>query len=132
MTDGDVFGYRELGKERWLLIDADNPELSRGVWRKLGQPRAAHGDLAVVRPHCACENLDERGLPRSVLADYRVDLSRVHLERSVPQRLHACVILAQGAGTEQQLTVDHVSGGTRQPDRHPRSRSGRWFGQSPR
>ena len=63
---------------------------------------AGHGQSSRVGGHGARHHLDERRLPRAVLADEGVDLSLVEIERHTRQRAHAGVRLGDEARREER------------------------------
>ena len=85
----DVLGHREMGRQLQLLVDHADAEVAAGA-------RVGHLDLlaldldgAGVLLVDAGEDLHQRRLAGTVLADQRVDLSGAQLEPGVLQRLHA-------------------------------------------
>ncbi len=88
-ADEDVLGDRQVGEQRWLLVDDRDPALG-------GVARAVEEDvLAVDRQRSAvglmdaAEDLDQRRLPGAVLADERMGLAGVELQGHVLQGVHA-------------------------------------------
>src|SRR5262249_59758696 len=72
-------------------------------WGGVGYPEtgAADGHSAAVVCDLAGEDADERGLPRSVLADERVDLSGKHVEVDAVESAHAGELHRDAAGLDE-------------------------------
>ncbi len=80
-ADRDVLGDGQVGKQRRLLVDRRDPE-GFGQDRVVGLDQFP-GDFKrpLVWLVGAGDDLDERRLPRAILADQGVDLARVQVER---------------------------------------------------
>ena len=95
-ADEDVLGDREVGEQRRLLVD-DRDAGGAGV-RGAGEHELRGRRPSISAPRVglmdAAEDLDERRLAGAVLADERVDLAAVQLERHALQRVHGAERLA--------------------------------------
>ena len=85
MGDGDVVGDREVRQQRQFLEDAGDAGVVR---RRRGGERyrlSIEDDAARIGLHDAGENLDQRRLAGTVLAEKRMDFAAVALETEHPQ-----------------------------------------------
>ncbi len=84
----DVVLHAELGDEAELLVDERDP-VRLGVLRvPQGELLPLEADHALVGPDEPHEGLDERALPRAVVAADCVHLARAHVQRETPHRAH--------------------------------------------
>src|SRR5262249_34483836 len=86
---GDVLGYRQVGKQRRVLIYSRDAQ-------QFGAQRGVDGNWAVIYfpgpgggLECACDDLDQSRLAGAVLADEPMNLSSSKLKARAPQRVHA-------------------------------------------
>src|SRR5581483_6370579 len=90
----DVRGDVERRRNRKILVDGLDSHVSRIARRAKGRALAVQPDLAGIRLQRTRERLDQRRLPRPVVADDRGDLARKELEirtaerGDVPEPLH--------------------------------------------
>src|SRR5581483_2677419 len=92
-----VLEHGELGDEARLLVDRPDAELPRLLRGQVGEALALHDELACVRGLGAGHDLDERRLPRAVLAHEGVDLRGEDLEGDVVERGDPAEVLADPA-----------------------------------
>ena len=79
---------REVGEERRLLVDDRDPGVARVGGPAERRPRAPSIEQpAAVGRVDAAEDLDERRLAGAVLADERVGLAGVEIDRDVVERV---------------------------------------------
>ena len=105
----DVLGHREVRRQRQLLVDQpDAQPVGLGRVADLDRP-AVHLDRAGVGPHDAAQHLDQRRLPRAVLAQQGVDLAGPQVEIDPGQRHHAAVTAwsRRGATTAGRTSAGH-------------------------
>jgi hypothetical protein len=87
-ADEHVLRHGQVGKQGRLLVDDRDPgreRRRRAVQRDLDAIRQQRPRVRLVHPR---EDLHQRGLARTVLADQGVRLARVQLDRPVDQGLH--------------------------------------------
>ena len=96
-----VLGHGEVREERGLLVDGGDAEPVRGRRVHARHLAAGHAERARVGTLGAGDDADQRGLPRPVLADQRVDLARPEIERHAFEGLHPRVGLGDVRGLEQ-------------------------------
>ena len=77
----DVLGDGEVGKERGLLVDGRDPQGSRDGGRHAGHGLTRHHERPRVRRDRAGDHFDQGALAGAVLADERVHLSGMEIER---------------------------------------------------
>ena len=99
--DSDV----EIGDQRRLLVDRNQPGAARLGGRVHVARLAADQDAAGGRPDRAGEDLDQRRLAGAVGAHQRMHLARQHRERRVAQRRHGAVGLGDAGGVEERFVV---------------------------
>ena len=116
-TEKDVLGNAHSRHRVELLVDEAEPAPLRFVGSADRHDGAVEADFAVVRCHCAGEDLDERALAGAVLSHERVRLARPQLERRVGQRDRAAKRLAQVRDGEQAHGVQPERPGTLVPGR---------------
>lgn len=80
MAEVDVLGHRQVLHQVEFLVDGGDAEAHGGDGRAQGDLFAAPGDRAVVRLVGAGQDLDERGLPRAVLAEQAVHFAGLDVE----------------------------------------------------
>ena len=91
-----------FGRQRQLLVDQpDAQPIGLGRVADLDRP-AVHLDRAGVGPHDAAQHLDQRRLPRAVLAEQGVDLAGPQVEIDPGQRHHAAEPLGHAAERQQR------------------------------
>jgi hypothetical protein len=101
----DVFCDGEIRHQRRLLRyggDAGAQCVGRTAER---DTLAGHGDCAAVGQDLAREDLQQRGLPRAVLAHEGVDLRRQNCQVRATQGVHAAVVLVDAVGDEKLRRV---------------------------
>ena len=97
----DVLGDRQVGEEGRLLVDRGDPERA-GADRVVVLDRPAlHLERSLVRRVGAGDDLDQRRLPRAVLADQGMDLAGLQVEGDAPQRLDPGERLADARQPEE-------------------------------
>ena len=72
----DIFGHRQLGNDRELLVHERDPEFSGGLRRGQMDDFALHTNLAAVRPDGAGKDFDQRRFSCAVLAEQRAHFPR--------------------------------------------------------
>ena len=83
-------GHRvQRGHQMNFLMDRDDARCLRLGGVTEGRDPAAHFDHAGIRLIDAGQNLDQRALPRAVLAQKRVDFARPQVKVHIGQRQHA-------------------------------------------
>jgi hypothetical protein len=80
-----------------VLVDGRDAERGRAAWSVERRIVPFEADLPVVDRQDARDDLDQRGLAGTVVADQRHDLARVRLEIDLAQRLHRAEALADAA-----------------------------------
>jgi hypothetical protein len=101
----DVLGDAQVREERGLLVDDGDAGVARVVRRAEGGRRAVDEQLAVVGPHDAAQELDQRRLAGAVLPQQRPHLARAQRDVRVAQRLHGAVGL--GGAPKLDACVSH-------------------------
>ena len=96
MDERDVVGDREIGNQRQFLEDADDSGAARRRRRIERDRSAVEDDTAGVRRDDARQDLDQRRLARSVLAEDRVDAAGRNGEAGVVERPDAAIALRHG------------------------------------
>src|SRR5262249_7970597 len=96
-----VLGDREILEDRRFLVHGEDPEPVRGGRIGDRDGLAVDQHLAVVGGHDAGEDLDERRLPRAVLADERVNRGAVDREAALRDRMDWAVALRDPAQLEE-------------------------------
>ncbi len=108
-AEEDVLGDGQLGDERELLVD--DRDAGGLALADVAEPHhlALVDDVALVAAERvdARQHLHQRRLAGAVLADDRVDLAGLHLDRHVVQRLDAGELLADGAHLEDVRVSRH-------------------------
>jgi hypothetical protein len=82
----DVLRDCQVGKQREILEDDLDPKAQRFPRLQPGTPFNPEPNLPGVRCVHAGENLDERGLAATILADESVDLTGTQVEADLVQR----------------------------------------------
>ena len=82
-AQGDVLGHRHARHEVELLVDRRDPQRLRGPHVRQRHGLAVHDDPAAVRLVDARHHLDERGLPRAVLAEQHLHAPGAHVHGDV-------------------------------------------------
>ena len=85
-VERDVLGDRQVGKQRRLLVDGGDAERARQRRRHVRHVTSRHRQAARIGPLGAGHDLDQRRLAGAVLADDRVHLARLQIERDVAER----------------------------------------------
>ena len=93
-AQGDVLGHGQVRQQRRLLVDRRDPQASRAHRVVLLDLTPLDLDRPFVGPVRAGDHLDQRRLPRPVLAHQRVDFARAQVERHTLERLDARECLA--------------------------------------
>src|SRR5438093_2955615 len=109
----DVLGRRQLRHQRQLLVDDVDADAADGERIAERQRVSLEPGFPGIGHHRPPEDLDERGFPRAVLAQQRVDLARPQLEVDAFQRADAGERLGQPRGREQAHLAASVSWSTR-------------------
>ena len=102
LRDEDVVRDREVGNERELLKDADDSLPHRFGRRGEADFLACKVHRARIGPDDAGGDLDERALPRTVLAQHGVDGVAAAREVDVLQRVHAAIVLGDTGHLEER------------------------------
>src|SRR6478672_4361905 len=84
----NVLGDVEIGNKREFLEDDGNSKTTRITGGLDVHGAAVQKKLTAVRPVSTTEDLDQRGLPCSVLSDEHVDFAGIDSQRNILQRLH--------------------------------------------
>ena len=102
VTDEDVLGDVEIGKQQRLLIDrGDAKSLRLGGAANRDRP-AGQKHLAAIRLMDAGHDLDQRRLAGAVLAEQGVNLAGVKRERDVFERLGGVETLGDAANLQDR------------------------------
>ena len=102
-VDQDVLGNAQRRQQRELLMHHHDAALERGARGEMLERLAVELERALVRLDMAAHDLDERALPRAVLAEQRVDLAVRDREAGALQRLGGAEPLAYAARLEAAL-----------------------------
>ena len=103
----DVLRHGQVREDGRLLVHRDDPE-PVGRLRVADALRlAADHELARIRLHDARQDLHERRLARSVLADERVHACGLDREADIRHRLHAAVALRDSAQLDERYPLVH-------------------------
>ena len=102
VAEEDVLGDGELGKQQQLLIDRRDAGALGVVGRGEAGLAAVDQDRARVGLVDARTDLDQRRLAGAVLAEQRMDLAGVHVERDAGERAHARERLLDVAHLEER------------------------------
>ena len=103
LREAEVRGDVEIGDQRRLLIDRNQPGAAR-LGRRMHVVRfAADEDAPGVRPDRAGQDLDQGRLAGAVRAHQRVHLARQDRQRSVSQRRHGAVVLRDAGGVQERF-----------------------------
>ena len=103
LVDEDVLGHGEVGDEGELLEHGGDAGYSGGVGVVEPGGLAQEGHLPSICVLCAGDDLDERGLARTVLAKERMDLAGLDGQVDLVERLNPGVMLADVDDLEQRL-----------------------------
>ena len=99
----EVFGDGQVRKQRRLLVDGGDPERARERRRHVWHDAPGHGERAGIGLLGAGHDLDQRRLAGAVLADERVHLARLQVERHVAERADAFERFGDGRRGEQDV-----------------------------
>ena len=116
-AEKDVLGDAHARHRVELLVNEAEPAPLRFVGSADRHDGPVEANFAVVRRHCAGEDLDQRALAGAVLAHQRVRLARPQFERRVGQRDRAAKRLAQVRDGEQAHRMRPERPGTLVPGR---------------
>ena len=108
-----VLHDREIADQRDFLIGGLDVEPVGVPWRMDVCGAVEQSNLAGVRPAETAQDLDQRRLPRAILAEERVDLAARDGERDLVERNGRAERLAQAAGLDRRRLTIH--------GRHPRA-----------
>ncbi|ABB10162.1 hypothetical protein Bcep18194_B0045 [Burkholderia lata] len=89
LPEHQVFGDRQLGHQMQLLVDDRDAGLERRARRREALRGAVQRQRAGLRLVHARQHLQQRRLPRAVLAHQPVHLARAHRQRHGIERAHA-------------------------------------------
>src|SRR5712664_936680 len=97
-----VLPHREVRKGAHDLECAGQAEPADGVRLEPGERSAVEADVAAIRGQEAGEQVEDRGLARSVGPDESQHLAADHVEREIAHRLQAAEPLADSTDLEQR------------------------------
>src|SRR2546428_13955737 len=123
-AEEEVLLDRQVGHEAELLEYGADAALSRVVDGAELDGRPAHEDVAGVAAERASDDVDERGLARTILVKQDVDLSWSQIEVDAVERLYTGEPLAHPAQAEEGRGPRPGDRGPPDPDlgpRHPRA-----------
>jgi len=83
VSERDVLGYREVRKERQVLVNDLHPETLRGGRGQMGMRFALQNNLAFIRCMNTRQDLDQGALAAAILSRQAVDFGRTNRETDV-------------------------------------------------
>ena len=101
-AEEDVLGHRAVGHQVDLLVDRADAGRLRLLRRGELDGLAVEQDLAGILPVIAGQDLDQGRLAGAVLADQRMNLARLDLERGRAQRRDAGEALVDAVHGEKR------------------------------
>jgi hypothetical protein len=107
-SEHDVLGDRHHRDEHEVLVHHSDPRRDRLVRRPESHPLGLHEDLAAVGLVEPVEDVHQRRLAGTVLAEERVHLPAAEVEVDVVVREHTRKLLGDPAELEDQLRLVHA------------------------
>ena len=111
----DVLGDRQVGEERWLLVDGGDAERAGAAGIHRRHDVAVDDELAAIRRLGAGDDLDEGGFPRAVLTDEGVHFARTEIEGDPLEGADAGKRFGDGGRGQQHVWLGDSTAATIQP-----------------